>query len=113
MVDDHQVVREALAAMLQRQANFQVIGEAGDGFEAVKLTEQLQPDVIVMDINMPNMNGIEATRLIKEKHPYIHIIGLSLHEEADKAQAMRDAGATAYLQKDTASNTLIETLMQL
>lgn len=113
VVDDHRVVREALAAMLQRHDNFEVIGEAGDGLEAIKLTEQLTPDVIVMDINMPNMDGIEATRRIKESYPSIHIIGLSMHEEADKAQAMHNAGATAYLHKEAASQTLIETLINL
>jgi signal transduction histidine kinase/CheY-like chemotaxis protein len=113
VVDDHRVVREALAAMLQRQTHFEVIGEAGDGAEAVELAEQLKPDVILMDITMPHMNGIEATRRIKEKHPTIYIVGLSLHDEADKAQAMRRAGATTYLQKETASKTLIETLMNL
>jgi CheY-like chemotaxis protein len=113
LVDDHRVVREALAAMLQRQANFDVVGEAGDGIEAIELTEQLHPDVIVMDINMPHMDGIEATRRIKGKHPAIHVIGLSLYEEVDKAQAMRHAGATDYLPKETASKTLIERLMSL
>jgi signal transduction histidine kinase len=113
IVDDHRVVREALAALLQRQKNFEVVGEAGDGTEGVALAEQLHPDVIVMDINMPHMNGIEATRLIKEKHPSIHVVGLSLHEEEEKAQAMRHAGATAYLHKEAASTALIETLMSL
>lgn len=113
LVDDHRVVREALAAMLQRQANFDVVGEAGDGAEAIELVDQLHPDVVLMDINMPHMDGIEATRRIKKKHPTIHIIGLSLYEEADKAQAMRYAGATDYLPKEAASETLIERLMSL
>lgn len=113
VVDDHRVVREALAAMLQRHANFEVIGEAGDGVEAMALADQMKPDVIVMDINMPHLDGIEATRRIKEKHPSIYIVALSLHEEPDKAQAMRQAGATAYVHKEAASKTLIETLMNL
>ena len=113
LVDDHQVVREALATMLQKLSNFEIVGEAGNGHEAVDLAETLQPDVILMDINMPYMDGIEATRRIKEKHPAIHIIGLSMHEEADKAPAMRQAGATAYLQKDTAAETLVETITKL
>ncbi|MEZ4866067.1 MAG: response regulator [Caldilineaceae bacterium] len=113
LVDDHRIVREGLVAMLQRRRDFQVVGEASNGIEAVKLAEQLHPDVILMDINMPHMNGIEATQRIKEKQPAINIIGLSWHEEADKAQAMYQAGATAYLCKDTATRTLLSTLQTL
>jgi DNA-binding NarL/FixJ family response regulator len=107
------MVREALAAILQRQDIFQVVGEAGDGAEAIELADQLRPDVIVMDVNMPHLDGVEATRRIKEKHSAIHVIGLSWREEGNKAQAMRDAGATAYLHKEAAAETLIETVMSV
>jgi signal transduction histidine kinase len=113
LVDDHRVVREALVAMLQREKNIEVVGQAGDGLEAIELTNKLRPDIIVMDISMPKMDGVEATRRIKEMHPDIAIVGLSLHEEADKGKAIYLAGATAYLNKETAAKTLIDTLLNI
>lgn len=113
LVDDHRVVREAMAAMLQRESEIEVVGQAGDGYQAIEMATDLLPDVIVMDISMPKLDGIEATRRIKEQHPQIHIVGLSLHEEADKARAMTDAGATTYLQKNAAAEFLIDTLLKL
>jgi CheY-like chemotaxis protein len=113
LVDDHQIVREGLVAMLQRQTKFEVVGEAGDGAEAIELVEQLRPDVVLMDVHLPRMDGIEATRRIKARHPQIQVIGLSWHEEVDQSQAMRNAGAAAYLGKEAASRALIKTLHNL
>jgi PAS domain S-box-containing protein len=100
LVDDHQIIREGISRLILGQWDLEVIGEASNGEEAILLAHRLHPDVIVMDINMPGMNGIEATRRIKDELPSIRIIGLSLHRIEDMAQAMLDAGAETYLAKD-------------
>lgn len=99
LVDDHKVVRQALAEMLKNEPDIEVVGGAADGESAVRLVDQLQPDVVLMDISMPKMSGIEATRLIRSRHPGVQVIALSMFDEADRANAMREAGATLYLNK--------------
>jgi CheY-like chemotaxis protein len=99
LTDDHPVMREGLARLLGQEADMAIVGQAGDGQEAVELAAQLRPDVILMDISMPRLNGVEATRRIHREHPDIRIIGLSLYEEEERAREMRDAGAVAYLTK--------------
>lgn len=113
VVDDHKIVREGLVMMLQLQPNLLVVGEAADGREAIERAAQLRPDVVVMDVNMPVMGGIEATRQIKQQYPDIQVIGLSLHQEEDMATAMREAGAAAYLQKDGPAQQLFDTILEL
>lgn len=99
VVDDHDIVREGLVGMLDDYPDLTVVGEASDGATAISLAEELRPDVIVMDVSMPGINGIEATREISSAHPDIRIVGLSMHEEADVARRMREAGASAYATK--------------
>ena len=99
LVDDHAVVRQGIANLLGDQPDIEVVGEAADGQEAVELAARLLPDVILMDMSMPKLNGVEATRIIRNDWPEIRIIGLSMFEEADRAQAMRDAGAVDYITK--------------
>lgn len=106
LVDDHAVVRQGLRSLLDAWSGIEVVGEAGDGIEAIRLTEALQPDVVVMDINMPNMNGIEATRQIRRNNPTIQVIGLSVRQDKETAQAMREAGAAGYLSKESAGQDL-------
>src|SRR6266699_436944 len=93
LADDHAVIRRGIRLVLEEQENFQVIGEAGDGREAVKLAESLQPDLAVLDITMPNLNGIEAARQISARQPGIAIIVLSMH--LDEAYVLRDLKAGA------------------
>jgi PAS domain S-box-containing protein len=106
LVDDHRIVRQGLARLLCTESDIELVGEAGDGQEAVELANRLRPDVIVMDVSMPRMDGIHATRHILQSHPGARIIGLSMHEQGDMAQAMLDAGAAAYLTKGGPSETL-------
>lgn len=107
LADDHPVLREGLSSLLDREPDMEVVGQAGDGEEAIRLTQALRPDVVLMDINMPRMDGIKATRLICREHPGIRVIGLSLFEETESARIMRHAGAVDYLSKSgTAANII-------
>jgi two-component system response regulator NreC len=106
LADDHSVIRGGLRALLQQQPDFQVVGEANDGREAVALSESLHPDVVVMDLSMPNLNGTEAARQIANKFPEMSVIILSMH--SDEAYVLRalKAGAKGYLLKECAESDL-------
>jgi signal transduction histidine kinase/FixJ family two-component response regulator len=106
LVDDHAVVRQGLTAVLNTDTGITIVGEAADGEQAVLEARRLRPDVIVMDISMPRMDGIEATRRIVREMPAVQVIGLSMYEQADRAAAIRDAGACAFLSKDSAPEAL-------
>ena len=110
LVDDHAVMRQGLAVLLSNYDDIQVIGEASDGNEAVKLARELNPDVILMDISMPEMSGIEATRIIHAELPRIRIIGLSMFDAADQAEDIRQAGASQYLKKNGEKEELLRTI---
>jgi PAS domain S-box-containing protein len=112
LADDHPVVRKGLADMLREQPGVGMVVEARDGQEAVEMALQAQPDVVVMDITMPRLNGIEATRQIKAAVPHVRVIGLSMHEDVAMAQAMCRAGAEAYLRKDTDSEVLLAAILR-
>jgi len=107
LADDHIVVRNGLRLILERQPDFEVLGEASDGREVVQLSESQRPDVVVMDIGMPGLNGIEAARRIVEGSPAIAVVILSMHK--DEAYVIRSlkAGVRAYLLKDSAEADLI------
>ncbi len=112
LVDDHAMVREGLRSILESYADLEVVGEAGDGMEAVKLARTRHPDVVVMDINMPRMDGIAATRQIKQDHPSTAVIGISVQDSAQVEQAMLSAGASKFLTKDRAAGHLYEAILQ-
>jgi two-component system response regulator NreC len=107
LADDHAVVRKGLRFLLERQADMEVVGEAADGREAVRLAEELQPTVAVMDIGMPQLNGIEAAAQIAKRSPQTSVIMLSVH--ADETYLLRalSAGAKGYLLKDSAEDDLV------
>lgn len=106
LVDDHLVVRQALRLLLE-EPDMEIAGEASNGLQAVDLTRQLQPDVVLMDVTMPTMNGIEATRRIHADCPGVQVIGLSMFEDAEQGQTMREAGAVAYLAKSGPAEALL------
>ena len=110
LADDHTVVRKGLRMLLETQPDFTVVSDAADGRETVAMAEQYLPDVIVMDVAMPGMNGIEAARQISVKHPQIAIVFLSMHlDEAYVLKALK-SGARAYLLKDSAEYDLINAI---
>jgi DNA-binding NarL/FixJ family response regulator len=99
IVDDHPLVRHALKSLIATNANMRVIGEAGNGEEALNLADTLLPDMIIMDIGMPVMNGLEATRQIKARHPNIAILVLTVHTDKEHVFGILEAGAAGYLTK--------------
>ncbi|HET6821234.1 MAG TPA: response regulator transcription factor [Anaerolineales bacterium] len=105
LVDDHAMLRQGLKSLLQNYGNVEVVGEAADGEEAVTLASRLEPSVVVMDINMPKMNGIEATTRIHGKSPHLPIIGLSVNG-IEHGNAILRAGAKAFVSKEAAVDRL-------
>jgi len=104
LADDHAVVRDGLKVLLQQSAGVSVVGEAADGREAVRLAQQLKPDVVVMDIAMRDLNGIEATRLLREKCPATRVVMLSMHSNSEHLHRAFEAGATGFVLKDSAGD---------
>jgi PAS domain S-box-containing protein len=113
IADDHVVARAGLRELLSERPELQVVGEAANGVEAISQAMALQPDVIVMDASMPQMNGIEATREIRGALPHIHIVGLSTHDDEHSARSMREAGAEAYFTKNEGADRLLNYLLSV
>ncbi|CAE6727674.1 response regulator [Nitrospira defluvii] len=112
LVDDHQMVREGLRSLLENYDDVAVIGEAADGSEAIQSVDSLHPAVVIMDINMPKTNGIDATSEIKSRHPHIAVIGLSVQNSEEAQDAMLKAGAARLLSKEAAVDELYEAIRQ-
>ena len=110
LVDDHVMMRQGLRSVLDCYSDVELVGEAGDGAEAVTLIERVHPSVVVMDINMPKMNGIEATALIKARHPGIIVLGLSVNAGGENLEYMMKAGAVRVLTKEAAVDDLYNAL---
>jgi DNA-binding NarL/FixJ family response regulator len=107
LVDDNIAMRQGLTGLLRAEPDMEIVGEAADGQSAVYLTREVQPDVVLMDISMPGMNGIHATRIIHSELPEVYIIGLSMFQEDEQAAAMREAGAMDYVSKSAPTETII------
>ncbi len=107
VVDDHAAVRQAYARRLALEPDILVVGEAADGREAIERTTEVRPDVVLMDIAMPVLDGVHATRVIHAEHPAVCVIGLSMDDRPEQAKAMRDAGAMDYVVKGTAVEELL------
>ena len=108
IADDHTVVRDGLRAVLEQQPDLRVVAEACDGRECVRLAEEHSPDVVIMDIAMPNMNGMEATRRIVASNPRIGVVVLSMHQDESYVLGALKAGAKAYILKDSARTDVID-----
>jgi len=107
LADDHAVVRQGFKMILAAQPDMEIVGEAGNGREALDLAGQLQPDVIVMDVAMPELNGIEATRRIADLSPRSRVLALSMHKDSVYVREILRAGARGYLLKDSISSDLL------
>jgi len=113
IADDHRIMREGLRSLLEKSGNFECIAEAEDGYQAVKLAMELRPDIVIMDIAMPNLNGIEATRQIKSELPEVEVVVLSMHATRNYVLQVLQAGASAYLLKDSAFEELSTALLAI
>jgi DNA-binding NarL/FixJ family response regulator len=107
LADDHRMMRDGIRAILERQPDFEVVGEAADGREAVRLAHQLQPDVVVMDVSMPLLNGLEAMRQILQGCPDTSVLILTVHEREDLVAQLLSAGASGYMIKRAAAQDLV------
>lgn len=107
VVDDSDDSRFLLRKRLEKKRQFNIVGEAADGLEALKLVEELGPDIVIMDVRMPVMDGIEATKQIKERFPSTSVLAHSAFGDLDQMEAMREAGAVGYVLKDAPAEELI------
>ncbi|MEW9031995.1 MAG: response regulator transcription factor [Planifilum fimeticola] len=107
LVDDHAVLRDGLSSLISLEPDMEVVGEARDGEEAIKLVESTRPDVVLMDINMPGMSGVEAIRRIHSKHPQVAVLVLTMYDRDEYLYESIRAGATGYLLKDAPSGDVI------
>lgn len=110
LVDDHEIMRDGLAFLLESEPGIEIVAQAKDGIDALEVARRAKPDVVLMDITMPRMDGIEATRRLRAELPAARVIGLSMHEEQELGTAMRQAGAVEYVMKGGSSKQLIEAI---
>ena len=107
LADDHAVVRQGFRMILSAHSDLEIVGEAGNGREAVELAATLRPDVVVMDVAMPELNGIEATRRLTAENPHIRVVALSMHKDSVYVREILRAGARGYLLKDSVADDLV------
>lgn len=110
IIDDHPLFREGLKSLLENLPDYEMIGEAGTGYDGLKKVKELRPDLVVMDISLPDQNGIELTRKIRDSYPEIHVTILSMYSKIDYITEAFKAGATGYLVKESATESIIECL---
>jgi len=110
LVDDHGIVRDGIKATLSSEKNIKIIGEASNGIEAIEQVKKLNPDVVIMDISMPEMNGIEATAIISDRYPNTRTLVLSMHDNEDYILKSIESGAYGYLLKDTGKEEFIKAI---
>jgi DNA-binding NarL/FixJ family response regulator len=110
LVDDHAIVREGLRSLLGTDNRFEIVGEASDGLSAVNVAESLNPDVVVMDVSMPGLNGAQLARRLKESRPQVRTLALTVHEEGGYLRSLMDAGASGYVLKRSAASELLRAI---
>jgi two-component system, NarL family, response regulator LiaR len=110
LADDHIMLRQGTAELLRREPDFEVVGEADDGQQAIDLTRRLQPDIVVMDIRMPVLSGVEATRYIRENMPTVQVLVLTAHDDDEYVFSLLRAGASAYLLKSAPMDELVKAI---
>ena len=113
IADDHPLLRQGIRNFLSLEADLQVVGEAADGEEALQLAGLLVPDVILLDINMPKMNGLEVARRLREHHPAIRVLALTIHDDENYLMEMLKAGAAGYLLKDVEPALMVEAIRKV
>ncbi|MCX7544295.1 response regulator [Marinicella gelatinilytica] len=113
LVDDHDIVRTGIKMVIEKMAGIKIVGEATNGQQAIEQAMELKPDVVLMDINMPRISGLQATRQITEADPYIRIIILTIHAQNPYPKQLLDAGATGYLTKGCAADELESAIRQV
>ena len=107
LADDHAVIRDGLKALLQRTADIIVVGEAANGRDAVRCSDDLKPDIVIMDLTMPGLNGIEAVRLLRGKCPATHVVMLSMHSDVEHVFRALEAGAMGFVLKESAGEEVV------
>jgi two-component system response regulator NreC len=110
LVDDHEVVRTGLRMLLENQPNITIVGEANTGLQALEMADTLNPDVVIMDITLPDISGIEATRRLRQSHPNLPVVALTIHEDEQYFFEMLQAGASAYVPKRAAPEDLLNAI---
>jgi len=110
LVDDHEIMRQGLRLLLEKNSDMEVVGEANDGLKAIELTKELEPDVVVMDVNMPGVDGADATRRIVNDQPDTRIVALSMHSKKGFIIEMLKAGASGYVLKENAFSELVNAI---
>ena len=110
LADDHKLLRSGLKLLLQRNPDMLVVGETADGEQTIQLFEQLQPDILLLDLSMPNMNGIECLKEIKSRYPQAKVIALTMHEDESYIKRAMQAGASAYVHKSAADTDLFKAI---
>lgn len=113
LVDDHRILREGLRSLLERQPDIRVVGEAGDGLEAIHKVASLQPDVVVMDVAMPGMDGLQATTRIKEEHPQVRVLVLTQYDEEQFILPLLRAGASGYVLKQAGRREVLQAIREV
>ena len=113
IADDHPLLRQGLTRLLELESDINVVGQAGSGDETLTMVETMEPDVVLLDINMPGMNGIETARILRERHPDVCVLALTIHDDESYVSEMIRAGASGYLLKDAEPSKVIQAIRRV